>query len=159
MRNGMAVDANGNPVPTNTPEAHIPTDEFEFNPSERFMMDFDTWSSGILEALREFGDLEHQRRLWGKTSNVGDTFIEACERLYDDFDLPGFERTWLPRLSNREAIEAELAALKHELDLYEDLQPESTIINSEKWPVVVERARRAYALLRESVDGAKTPKK
>ena len=32
QRNGQALDANGNPVPKNTPEAHIPIDDFEYKP-------------------------------------------------------------------------------------------------------------------------------
>jgi hypothetical protein len=115
------------------------------------MMDFNTWSSCILHALRELGDLEHQRRVWGKTTNPGDCFLEAYERLYDDFDLPGFEATHLPRLENHLAIGAELAALRLELEPIEPYQPEQAIIDSPRWPIALGHAQRAYALLADSV--------
>lgn len=111
------------------------------------MMDFDTWSSGILHALRDLGDLEHQRRVWGKTTNPGDCFLEACERLYDDYDLAGFEVTHLPRLENHLAIGAELAALRRELEPIEPCQPEQAIIDSARWPIALGHAQRAFALL------------
>lgn len=115
------------------------------------MMDFDTWSSGILIALRELGDLEHQRRVWGKTTNPGDCFLEACERLYDNYDLPGFEVTHLPRLENHLAIVAEFAALRRELEPIDPNQPQQSIIDSPRWPFALEHAKRAHALLAASV--------
>jgi hypothetical protein len=123
------------------------------------MMDFDTWSSGILHALRELGDLEHQRLVWGKTTSPGNCFLEAYERLYDDYDLPGFEVAHLRLLQNHVAIHAELSALRLELEPIDPRQPEESIIESPRWPAVLEHAQGAYALLADSVTLAqRTPR-
>lgn len=112
----------------------------------------------VLEVLREFADLEYQRRVWARGSPTEVSGInDATAALYDDSGLDdALEKN---AVTFSKEIDAQLRKLLPMLKAFQELaanQPISKLIETPEWSAVRERAHQIAAAIEQASASQKT---